>query len=73
MGAMREMIKSQHMPGSWFQAMSYLKSRWVISLKQVISLKLAKIMSASLWYRGVAEISVSAGTLMTVRYNIIAG
>ena len=64
---MREMIKSQHMPGSWFQAMSYLKSRWVISLK------LAKIMSASLWYRRVAEISVRASTLMTVRYNIIAG
>lgn len=67
------MIKSQHMPGSWFQAMSYMKSGWVISPKQVIALKLAKIMSASLWYRCVAEITVSAGTLMMVRYNIIAG
>ena len=61
------------MPGSWFQAMSYMKSGWVISPKQVIALKLAKIMSASLWYRCVAEITVSAGTLMMVRYNIIAG
>lgn len=67
------MIKSQHMPGSWFQAMSYMKSGWVISLKQVIALKLAKIMSAPLWYRRVAEITVSSGNLMMVRYNIIAG
>ena len=61
------------MPSSWFEAMSYMKSRWVISLRQVISLKLAKIMSACLWYRRAAEITASAGTLMMLRYNILAG